>query len=1073
MRKLTFLLACLFLIGVGLVNAQSRTLSGKVLSAEDGQPVIGASVIVKGTSTGTITDVSGNFSVNVAANGQTLVISYVGMKTVEVAASNNMTVRLESDTETLEEVLVVAFGTAKKSAFTGSAKVVTSEQLGKSQVSSVTNALAGSVPGLQLTSSNGSPSSTASIKIRGFSSLNAGNDPLIIVDGAPYSGDMANLNPNDVESMTVLKDAASNALYGARGANGVIMITTKKADKKGDAVITLDAKFGANTRALQNYNVITNPAQYYEMHFGALKNYQMSRGLSADASWLKANQDLFGDQGNGGLGYNVYTIPQGEMLIGKNGKLNPEATLGRVVNHEGKDYLLTPDNWEKAGTRTGMRKEYNMSISGGGEKSSFFASLGYLDNQGITAASDMNRLTTRLRADYQAKKWLKVGGNVSYAKFDHNALSNNGSSTSSGNIWAFTSQMAPIYPIYIRNADGSNMIDSNGFEMMDYGNGKNGGSSRPFISDANPIMDSKLNTVNSEGNAFSTNGFANIVFIPGLTLTVNGTYNIDETRTTYVYNPYYGQFDTTGGTVEKSHTRMFDYNLQQLLSYTTTLADRNNFDILVGHEYYNYAYFSLGASKSKMFSQTNKELSGAVIDGQGAYSSISRNNNEGYFTRLQYNYDSRIFGSASFRRDASSRFHPDYRWGNFWSVGGAWLLSKESWFDAPWVEELKLKSSYGIQGNDAIGLYRYTDVFNIVNSAGSIGTAFESKGTKDITWETNANFNVGAEFSLFKRISGSIEYYRRNTSDMLFSFSVAPSLGYSSYYDNIGNMHNSGIELELSADIVKQKNFSWDVTLNLSTLSNKISMLHEDKKTASIFDAAGNEYKGYTSGNFFIAEDVPMYTWRLKDFAGIDVDGQSLWYKNVKDADGKITGRETTAKYADADYYVTNETSIPKLFGGFGTNIQAYGVDFGINFSYQVGGKQYDGTYAQFMSSPTASNTGYNFHADLLKSWTAENPSKEIPRFMFGDTYSTGSSTRFLTDASYLNIQNINMGYTLPEKWTKQAQISSVRIYASAENVFYWSKRSGFDPRQSYSATTNATNYSPMRTISGGITLKF
>ena len=1073
MRKLTFLLACLFLIGVGLVNAQSRTVSGKVLSAEDGQPIIGATVIVKGTSSGTITDVSGNFSVSVAANSQTLAISYVGMKTVEVVASNNMVVRLESDTETLEEVLVVAFGTAKKSAFTGSAKVVSSEQLSKSQVSSVTNALAGSVPGLQLTSSNGSPSATASIKIRGFSSLNAGNDPLIIVDGAPYSGDMANLNPNDVESMTVLKDAASNALYGARGANGVIMITTKKSDKKGDAVITLDAKFGANTRSLQNYNVITNPAQYYEMHFGALKNYQMSRGLSADASWLKANNDLFGDQGNGGLGYNVYTVPQGEMLIGKNGKLNPEATLGRIVNHEGKDYLLTPDNWEKAGTRTGMRKEYNLSISGGNEKTSFFASLGYLDNQGITKASDMNRLTTRMRADYQAKKWLKVGGNMSYAKFDHNSLSNNGSSTSSGNIWAFTSQMAPIYPIFIRNADGSNMVDDNGFEMMDYGNGKNAGSSRPFISDANPIMDSKLNTVNAEGNAFSTNGFANITFIPGLTLTINGTYNIDETRTTYVYNPYYGQFDTTGGTVEKSHTRMYDYNLQQLLSYTTTFAGLNNFDILLGHEYYNYAYFSLGASKSKMFSQTNKELSGAVIDGQGAYSSVSRNNNEGYFTRLQYNYDNRIFGSASFRRDASSRFHPDYRWGNFWSVGGAWLLNKESWFDASWVEELKLKSSYGVQGNDAIGLYRYTDVFNIVNSAGSIGTAFESKGTRDITWETNANFNIGAEFSLFERISGSLEYYRRNTSDMLFSFSVAPSLGYSSYYDNIGNMHNSGIELELSANIIKQKNFTWDVNLNLSTLSNKISMLHEDKKTASTFDAAGNEYKGYTSGNFFIAEDVPMYTWRLKDFAGIDVDGQSMWYKNVKDADGKVTGRETTSKYADADYYVTNETSIPKLFGGFGTNIQAYGVDFGINFSYQVGGKQYDGTYAQFMSSPTASNTGYNFHADLLKSWTAENPSKEIPRFMFGDTYSTGSSTRFLTDASYLNIQNINLGYTLPERLTRKAQINSIRIYASAENVFYWSKRSGFDPRQSYSETTNATNYSPMRTISGGITLKF
>lgn len=1073
MRKLKFLLTCLLMVSISLISAQTKTASGVVISTEDGLPVVGASVLVKGTTQGTVTNIDGRYSMQVPSSSNTLVISLMGMKSLEVPALPNQRVNMDPNIAQLDEVMVVAFGTAKKSAFTGSAKVVNAEQLSKSQVSSVTNALAGAVPGLQLTSSNGSPSSTSSIKIRGFSSLNAGNDPLIIIDGAPYSGDMANLNPNDVESMTVLKDAASNALYGARGANGVIMITTKKSDKKGDATITLDAKFGANTRALQPYNVITNPAQYYEMHFGALNKYYMGQGLSANASWLKANSNLFGDQGNGGLGYNVYSYPAGEMLIGKNGKLNPNATLGRVVNYEGTDYLLTPDNWADAGTRTGMRQEYNLSISGGDEKTSFFASLGYLDNEGITMASNMNRLTTRLRADYQAKKWLKIGGNMSYAKFNHNALNNNGSSTSSGNIWAFTSQMAPIYPIYIRNADGSLMVDGNGLEMMDYGNGTNAGRARPFISDANPIMDSKLNTVNSEGNAASTTGFANITFIPGLTLTINGTYNLDETRSTNVYNPYYGQFNTTGGTVEKSHTRMYDYNYQQLLNYSTTIGGLNNIDVLLGHEYYNYAYYSLGASKSKMFSQTNKELSGAVIDGQGAYSSISRNNNEGYFTRAQYNYDNRIFGSASFRRDASSRFHPDYRWGNFWSLGSAWIISKESWFNAPWMDELKLKASYGVQGNDAIGLYRYTDVFNIVNSAGNIGTAFESKGTKDITWETNSNFNIGTEFSLFKRITGSLEYYHRKTSNMLFSFSVAPSLGYSSYFDNIGNMYNSGIELELAANIIKQKNFSWDVTFNFSTLKNQITMLHEDKKTASTYDAAGNEYKGYTSGNFFIAENIPMYSWRLKEFAGVDVDGQSLWYKNVKNTDGKITGRETTTKYADADYYVNKETSIPKAFGGFGTTLQAYGVDFGINFSYQLGGKQYDGTYAQFMSSPTTSNTGYNFHADLLKSWTSENMSKDIPRFMFNDTYSAGTSTRFLTDASYLNIQNINLGYTIPTKWTRQAQISSIRIYASAENVFYWSKRKGFDPRQSYSETTNATYYSPMRTISGGITLKF
>jgi TonB-linked SusC/RagA family outer membrane protein len=1067
-KKLTMFLA-LFFIGIGIVTAQTQ-VRGTVVD-EIGDPVIGATIQIKGTTQGTVTDIDGNFRLSAPSDG-TLVISYVGYKTQEVPVSVNVRIELITDSELLEEVLVVAFGTAKKSAFTGSAKVVDSEQLSKSQVTSVTNALAGAVPGLQLTSNSGAPGATASIKIRGFSSLNAGNDPLIIVDGAPYSGDLSNLNPNDVESMTVLKDAASNALYGARGANGVIMITTKKASGRGDAVITFDTKFGANTRALQHYNVITNPAQYYEMHYGALSRYHMNQGLSPETSWMKTNANLFGDQGNGGLGYNVYNYPQGQMLIGLNGKLNPEATLGRIENYKGKDYLLTPDDWEKAGTRTGLRKEYNLAISGSNEKSSFYASLGYLDNEGITMASDMNRLTTRLRADYQAKEWLKVGGNISYAKFDHNSLGDNGSSTSSGNIWAFTSQMPPIYPAYLRNPDGSIMVDENGLEMMDYGNGMNAGRSRPFISDANPIMDSQLNTINSEGNAFSSTGFANITFIPGLTLTINGTHNLEEKRFTYVYNPFYGQFDTTGGTVSKAHGRSYDYNYQQLLNYSTSFG-LNNFDALLGHEYYNSTYAYMEASKSKMFSQSNKELGGAIIDGQSADSYKTRYNSEGYFTRLQYNHDNRIFASGSYRRDASSRFHPDSRWGNFWSLGSAWLINQEDWFNAAWVDELKLKLSYGVQGNDAIGSYRYTDVFNITNSAGNIGTAFESKGTKDITWETNSNLNIGTEFSLFKRISGSLEYYHRKTTGMLFSFSVAPSLGYSSYFDNIGDMYNTGVELELGANIIKQRNFTWDVNLNISTLKNKLTLLHEDKKTASGYDASGNEFKGYTSDDFFIAENLPMYSWRLKEFAGIDEDGQSMWYKNIKDEEGNITGREETSKYADADYYVTNETSIPKMFGGFGTTLQAYGVDFNINFSYQIGGKQYDGTYASFMASPTGSNTGYNFHADLLNSWTPENKSNEIPRFVFGDTYSAGMSTRFLTDASYLNIENINLGYTLPSKWTRKIQINSIRLYGSVENVLYWSKRKGFDPRQSYSTTTNATYYSPMRAVSGGVTLNF
>lgn len=970
----------------------------------------------------------------------------------------------------LDEVMVVAFGTAKKSAFTGSAKVVDAEKLEQSQVTSITNALAGAVPGVAMTSSDGAPGSTSSIKIRGFSSINAGNDPLIVVDGAPYAGDLANLNPNDVESMTVLKDAASNALYGARGANGVIIITTKRASQKGDAIVTFDAKWGANTRALQKYEVITDPGQFYEVHYGAMKNYYMNAlGMSAEAAWLNANNNLFGK--NGGLGYNVYTVPEGQLLIGQNGKLNPNATLGRVVSYKGEDYLLLPDDWEEVGTRTGLRQEYNFSVSAANEKSSFYVSLGYLGNEGITPDSDMKRLTARLKADYQAKSWMKVGANMSYARFDHNSLGNNGSSSSTANVWAFVTQQAPIYPAYIRNADGSIKLDENGFKMMDYGNGLNAGLTRPFIGDANPIMDNMLNTNNSEGNAMTGNGFIDITPLPGLKVTLNGTFNLDETRFTYVYNPYYGQFDSTGGTVTKAHSRTYDYNLQQLVSYTRSFGS-HNVDILLGHEYYDYRYAELGASRHMMFSQDNKELSGAIIDDQASSSYKSRRNNEGYLGRLQYNFDERIFASASVRRDASSRFAPDHRWGTFWSAGAAWLINKESWFDVPWVQELKVKGSIGAQGNDNIGDYRYTDVFTIVNSNGNVGTSFSSKGTEDITWETNTNINFGVEFQLWNRLTGSIEYYNRRTSDMLFAFSVAPSLGYANYFDNVGNMVNQGVEMDFNVNILDTRNLKWNVNLNLSTLKNRITMLDEGKKTNQEYTAEGKAYKGYSDGSFFVGEDLPLFTWRLKEYAGVSEDGQSMWYKNVKDENGKITGREKTTVYADADYYITEETTLPKAYGGFGTNLKVYGVDFGINFTYQLGGKQYDNTYAYFMSSPTGS-VGYNYHKDVLNAWTPENKNSNIPRFQLNDQYTAAASTRFLTSSSYLNIQNINVGYTLPASWTKKVAINSLRLYMSAENVFYWSKRKGFDPRQSFSGAPNATYYSPMRTISGGVTFQF
>ena len=1114
-ERLTMLMCGLFLF-LGSALAQTK-ISGTVFSQEDGQPIIGAAVRVVGTSTGMLTDVNGRFSVAIPDGKDQLEITYLGYESKTVKAKNGMRVFLKADSQSLDEVIVVAFGTAKKSAFTGSAKAVGSEDIKLTQTTSVTGALAGNVAGVQLTQSSGSPSGSPTIRIRGFGSLNAGNDPLIIVDGAPYSGDMANINPNDVESMTVLKDAASNALYGARGANGVVMITTKKA-KTGDAVVTFDAKYGWNSKALQQYDIITSPAAYYEKHYDAVYNYYIDKGMDANSAWQAANAGLFGEQAGGGVGYNIWNYPAGQMLIGQNGKLNPNATIGRI---EG-DYLIKPDDWEDVGIRTGNRQEYNVSIAGSTDKSNTYLSLGYLKNEGITEKSDMQRFTARLKSDYQAKKWLKVGANLSYTRYDHNTLGNNGSTTSTGNIFAFTQQMAPIYPAYVYNADGSIKIDKDGIQMMDYGNGMNAGHDRPFIQDANPIQDVRLNTRNFEGNAFAGHAFADFTFYPGLVLTLNGTVNLDETRGTYVYNPFYGQFDSTGGTIEKYHSRDFDYNFQQLLNYTTTIAGQHNLNVMLGHEYFDRRYYEVGAEKNKMFSQEIKELSSAAVDGQSSWSLKARYNNEGYFGRVQYDYDTKYFLSGSLRRDASSRFHPDYRWGTFWSVGAAWLINKEKFMEnVSWVNELKAKFSIGSQGNDNIvssddylNSYRYTDVFRIINSGGNVSTSFNQKGTKDITWETNTNINAGIEFQLFKKLSGSLEFFYRKTTDMLYSFAVAPSNGYSSYYDNVGDLYNTGFELELNYNILRTKNINWDVRLNVSTLKNRISKLDNDKKTNVVFGTDGKAYEGYNSGDFFISEGTSMYSWYIKDYAGVDQQtGKSLWYKNVYeqhqsvvdgvpqvDADGnpvmvdswfdrdgnllenqnaddfsrrKVIDRTTTDVYADADYYAIDKTTIAPVFGGFGTSLQAYGFDFAINFTYQIGGKQYDSTYASFMQPPTSSTAGRNIHVDAYDSWTASNPSSTIPRWQFDDLYTSNQSTRFLTDASYLNIQNINIGYTFPAKWTKAALINSLRIYASAENVFYWSKRKGFDPRQTYSGTVNATRYSPIRTISGGISVTF
>ena len=1073
--KLFFTAAVMLAFSVAAL-AQNITVKGTVKD-EAGEPIVGANVVLQGSSTVyALTDFSGAFSLSVPSDGK-LDVNCMGYQGVIVPVNGKtvLNIILADDAQLLDETIVVAFGTTTKEAFTGSAKVLNDEKLSLSQVADVTSALAGQVAGVQLVSSNGAPGASATIRIRGISSINAGKDPLIVVDGVPYDGDMNNIAPSDIESMTVLKDAASNALYGARGANGVIMITTKKG-KHGQAVVSFDAKFGVNTKALQEYETIRDPRAYYEQHYKAIYNYYTSEdglGLSPEEAYLRANNVLFSTDDEG-LGYQAYTIPDGQLPIGTNGRFNPNATEGYVLG----DFMIRPDNWADELYRTGARQEYTLTVSGAQDRMNFYSSLSYLENHGITDKSDHRRLTGRLKADYQAKDWLKMGANMSYTKFEFNSLGNNGSDNSTANIWAYTSQMAPIYPLYVRNADGSQYYDDNGIALLDHGNGllnQGGipGTSRPFITNANPALANLYNTNNSEGNAMSVNGFIDVDLFKGLTFTANASANLDETRSNYVYNPYYGQFRTTGGTVGVDHGRSYAWNAQQLLNYNRTFG-RHTVGILAGHEYYSNKYYAVGGSKTQMFSQTNKELDGAVVDGQSAYSYQTHYNNEGFFARVQYDDNNTIFLSASYRRDASSKFHPDHRWGNFWSVGAAWVINKEKWFNAPWVDELKIKASVGSQGNDDIGSYRYTDVFEIVPSDGNVSTLFSTKGNPEITWETNTNFNAGVEFGLFNnRISGSVEYFNRMTTDMLFPVPVAPSQGYSSIWSNVGDMNNYGVEGDFDFAIVSKKNFSWNFNMNLTYLKNKVVSLDPSARENTAYDASGKEYNGFIDGSFFVSEGSTMYNWYLYDYAGVDETGSSLWWKNTLDDAGNVIGRETTNDRSSADRYVTNTTTLAPLFGGFGTSFRLYGFDFAVNFTFQLGGKQYDSTYATFMYSPTSSQNGYNYHVDLLNAWTPENTETSIPRFQYGDSYSNASSTRFLTSASYLNLQNINVGYTLPGKFTSKFKVSSLRIYAAAENLYYWSARKGFDPRQSLSGSATATRYSPMRTISGGITLNF
>lgn len=536
-KRILMLFACC-LFAITCAFSQVTQVSGVVTAEDDGQPITGASIRIEGTKLGTVTDVDGKFHLsNLPANARTLVITYMGMQTKRVTIKPNMKITLTPDQQSLDDVIVVAFGKQKRESFTGSAGVVKSDDITKLQSSDAIESINGKVAGVQMVESNDPACSNPSILIRGIGSINAGTAPLIIVDGLPYNGYYSDINPQDIESISVLKDAASNALYGARGANGVIMITTKQA-KRGKATITVDAKWGGNSDGYVDYDYIKDPREYYELYYRGLYNYyRNAQGQNAYSAWKSANSVIGGDRTEGGLGFSVFSVPEGQALIGQNGKMNPLATMGNVVSNNGKNYLLYPDNWKKLGYRTGLRQEYSVSISGGNDQFQTYASGAYLKSEGVNYGSDFTRYNGMLKMDYQARKWLKIGGT---ARYTHNNANSN-HNTFQGSLY-----MPSIYPAFIRDADGNILTDANG-AMYDYGDGIITGVTRPMDQDGNFLQEDRLNYQNNNSNAFGFAAYSDITFLKDFKLTLNVNVYDTENRLHYAYNPDYGYLASATG----------------------------------------------------------------------------------------------------------------------------------------------------------------------------------------------------------------------------------------------------------------------------------------------------------------------------------------------------------------------------------------------------------------------------------------------------------------------------------------------------------------------------------------------
>ena len=1067
MKKRLLSFVVFSLMAVGLVFAQ-QTVSGIVLDSETGEPVVGASVVVKDAGgVGAATDVNGRFTLqNVPKGNKTLMVSYIGMVTKEVTIKPTMRIYLTPNSYALNEQIVVAYGTQSRHSFTGAATTVKGEKIEQLQVSSVERALEGAVAGVQLSSSSNTPGASSSIIIRGIGSVSSSQEPLIVVDGVPYEGSLNSLNPQDIASLTVLKDAAANSMYGARGANGVIMITTKSGGR-GKARIDFNARLGWNARGVGNYDIITNDGEWYEMMWESYRNSLMNSMNVASANEYAA-QNLINI-----VGYNKYKDVADNAIVGADGKLNPAARN-----------LKWGDSWRKDPFKSKLRQEYNVNISGGNENTQAYASFGYLSDKGYVVGSGFDRFTGRVKVDQSINNWLKVGGNISYARTDMKQYSDQETNNYS-NIFMFSQNIAPIYPIYFYDAAGNRALNTSG-GIYDFGTEY----TRPYASEQNPYATAAAGEHQTLRDNFSSRGYIEAKLPFGFKLTANIAYDLFNSNYNNFMTPIGGDAASFGGRGERESSRYQALNANQLIDWNYTFGD-HGIHVLLGHENKKDNSRTLYGHMTGFVDPDNSEFATATKY-QNLTSYTSEYALEGVFAKGEYNYLDRYYFTASIRRDGSSRFARNHRWGTFWAVGGAWRIKEEPWMqDIKAIDDLKIKASYGTQGNDNVGYYHnYVDLYRVDRVGGEAAFTKVNRGNADLTWEKSRNLNIGFESSFLNRFSVDFDFFVKETRDMLYYSPLAPSEGTpNGIYRNEMNMRNTGIEFTIGADIFKTPDFKWNVSVNGIHYKNKLTKLPVSKRDTNLFP------DGYQAGSYWRSKGGTLYDWYLYEYAGVDKETgmvQYYAYDEIEQADWDAMSEEEKSGYLSYDgkearYIVNSEgeatqrrigkNPFPKFVGGFSTAVEWKGFDLSIQTAFQLGGWVMDSNYATLMNP---GRMGSNFHKDMFKRWTPSNTDTNIPALMYEDNnrYSiSASSDFFLTKASYFSLRNITFGYTFPKAWLAGTGIDKLRVYFSGDNIWLRSKRKGFDPRMNDGDTAfgGYTNfgYAALSTYSFGINLSF